>query len=382
MTKDTSLSMETIVAQACHYIDAATGGLSVPIQNSTTYARDENYELMGDYSYSRYQNPTYDIVEQVAATLDGGAEAKAFASGMAAVAAVFETVNTGEHIVAPNIMYHGAQDWLRRISARRGIGLTLFDAHDIEDLKHAIKPGTTSLVWIESPVNPTWDVIDIAVVAEITHYHEATLVVDSTVAPPVTTRALDHGADIVFHSATKYFNGHSDVVAGMLVTRECDDRWQEIKQVRKLMGGVLGPFEAWLLLRGMRTLFLRFERASQNALKIALQLENHPALEKVLYPGLKSHPGHEIAKKQMVNGFGGMMSLLVKGDAEQAKKVATATRLFVPATSLGGVESLIEHRASVEGPHSEVPKNLLRLSVGIENVDDLIADIEQSLDKI
>ena len=382
MKKENSLSMESIVAQACHYIDAATGGLSVPIQTSTTYARDENYELMGDYSYSRYQNPTYDIVEQVAATLDGGAEARAFASGMAAVAAVFETVNAGEHIVAPNIMYHGAQDWLRRISARRGIGLTLFDAHDINDLKHAIKPGITSLVWIESPVNPTWDVIDIGVVAEITHYHEATLVVDSTVAPPVTTRALDHGADIVFHSATKYLNGHSDVIAGLLVTRECNERWEDIKLVRNLMGGVLGPFEAWLLLRGMRTLFLRFERASQNALKIALQLENHPALEKVLYPGLESHPGHEVAKRQMVNGFGGMMSLLVKGDAERAKKVATGTRLFVPATSLGGVESLIEHRASVEGPHSVVPKNLLRLSVGIENVDDLIADIEQSLDNI
>jgi len=374
--------MESIVAQACHYIDAATGGLSIPIQNSTTYARDENYELIGDYSYSRYQNPTYDIVEKVAATLDGGAEAKVFASGMAAIAAVFETVNTGEHIVAPKIMYHGAQDWLRRISARRGIGLTLFDAHDIDDLKHAIKPGITSLVWIESPVNPTWDVIDIEVAAEITHYHEAILVVDSTVAPPVTTRALDYGADIVFHSATKYLNGHSDVVAGLLVTREYNERWQDIKLVRKLMGGVPGPFEAWLLLRGMRTLFLRFERASQNALKIALHLEKHPRLDKVLYPGLKSHPGHDIAKRQMVNGFGGMMSLLVKGDAEQAKKVATGTRLFVPATSLGGVESLIEHRASVEGPHSEVPKNLLRLSVGIENVDDLIADIEQSLDKI
>jgi len=382
MTKEKPLSMESIVAQACHYIDAATGGLSIPIQNSTTYARDENYELIGDYSYSRYQNPTYDIVEKVAATLDGGAEAKVFASGMAAIAAVFETVNTGEHIVAPKIMYHGAQDWLRRISARRGIGLTLFDAHDIDDLKHAIKPGITSLVWIESPVNPTWDVIDIEVAAEITHYHEAILVVDSTVAPPVTTRALDYGADIVFHSATKYLNGHSDVVAGLLVTREYNERWQDIKLVRKLMGGVPGPFEAWLLLRGMRTLFLRFERASQNALKIALHLEKHPRLDKVLYPGLKSHPGHDIAKRQMVNGFGGMMSLLVKGDAEQAKKVATGTRLFVPATSLGGVESLIEHRASVEGPHSEVPKNLLRLSVGIENVDDLIADIEQSLDKI
>jgi cystathionine gamma-synthase len=207
-------------------------------------------------------------------------------------------------------------------------------------------------------------------------------VVDSTVAPPVTTRALDYGADIVFHSASKYLNGHSDVVAGILVTRECDARWEEIKLVRKLMGGVLGPFEAWLLLRGMRTLFLRFERASHNALTIARHLENHPRLDKVLYPGLESHPGHEIAKRQMVNGFGGMMSLLVKGGAEQAKQVASSTRLFVPATSLGGVESLIEHRASVEGPHSEVPKNLLRLSIGIENADDLIADIEASLDKI
>jgi cystathionine gamma-synthase len=382
MANKNPISMDSIVAQACHYIDQATGGLTVPIQTSTTYARDENYELLGDYSYSRYQNPTYDVVEQVAATLDGGAEAKSFASGMAAIAAVFDTVNAGEHIVAPKIMYHGAQDWLRRISERRNIGLTLFDASDIDDLKHAIKPKATSVVWIESPVNPTWDVIDISAAAEIAHYHEAILVVDSTVAPPVTTRALDHGADIVFHSATKYLNGHSDVVAGILVTRECDARWDEIKLVRKLMGGVLGPFEAWLLLRGMRTLCLRFERASQNALLIARHLQDHPGVEKVLYPGLESHPGHEIAKRQMTNGFGGMMSLLVKGDAEQAKKVASNTKLFIPATSLGGVESLIEHRASVEGPHSEVPKNLLRLSVGIEHPDDLIADIQQSLDKI
>ena len=382
MASNKHLSMDSIVAQACHYIDQATGGITVPIQTSTTYARDENYQLLGDYSYSRYQNPTYDVVEQVAATLDGGAEAKSFASGMAAIAAVFDTVNAGEHIVAPKIMYHGAQDWLRRISERRNIGLTLFDASDIDDLKHAIKPKVTSIVWIESPVNPTWDVIDISAAADIAHYHEAILVVDSTVAPPVTTRALDHGADIVFHSATKYLNGHSDLVAGILVTRECDARWDEIKLVRKLMGGVLGPFEAWLLLRGMRTLCLRFERASQNALLIARHLQDHPGVEKVLYPGLESHPGHEIAKRQMTNGFGGMMSLLVKGDAEQAKKVASNTKLFIPATSLGGVESLIEHRASVEGPHSEVPKNLLRLSVGIEHPDDLIADIVQSLNKI
>jgi len=308
MANSPPLSIDSIVAQACHYIDQATGGVTVPIQTSTTYARDENYQLLGDYSYSRYQNPTYDVVEQVAATLDGGAEAKSFASGMAAIAAVFDTVNAGEHIVAPKIMYHGAQDWLRRISERRNIGLTLFDASDIDDLKHAIKPKVTSVVWIESPVNPTWDVIDISAAAEIAHYHEAILVVDSTVAPPVTTRALDHGADIVFHSATKYLNGHSDLVAGILVTRECDQRWDEIKLVRKLMGGVLGPFEAWLLLRGMRTLCLRFERASQNALQIARHLQDHPGVEKVLYPGLESHPGHEIAKRQMTNGFGGMIT--------------------------------------------------------------------------
>jgi cystathionine gamma-synthase len=193
---------------------------------------------------------------------------------------------------------------------------------------------------------------------------------------------LDHGADIVFHSATKYLNGHSDVVAGILVTKEINQRWDEIKLVRKLTGGVLGPFEAWLLLRGMRTLFLRFERASQNALLIARHFENHPRLEKVLYPGLESHPQHALAKRQMLNRCGGMMSLLVKGGADEAKKVASSTRLFVPATSLGGVESLIEHRASVEGPHSAVPKNLLRLSIGIEHVDDLIADLEQSLDWI
>jgi len=374
--------MESLVAQAGHYIDQVSGGISVPIQNSTTYARDENYEYIGDYSYSRYQNPTYDLVEKLAATLDGGAEAKCFASGMAGIAAVFETVNSGEHIVAPKIMYHGAQDWLRRISEKRNIGLTLFDATNMDDLMAAIKPGKTSIVWIESPVNPTWDVIDIAASAEIAHRAGAILAIDCTVAPPVTTRALDHGADIVFHSATKYYNGHSDVVAGMLVTREKDDRWEEIKLVRKLTGGVLGPFEAWLLLRGMRTLFLRFERASKNALLIARHFENHGGLERVLYPGLESHPQHEIAKRQMVNGFGGMMSMLVKGGADVAQKVASSTKLFVAATSLGGVESLIEHRASVEGPHSAVPKNLLRLSIGIEHPDDLIGDLEQSLNGI
>ena len=382
MSKRKLHSTNTLLAQAGHFVDKETGGIIPPIHFSTTFARDENYELMGNYIYGRYQNPTYDQVETLAAALDGGAEAKVFASGMAAITAVFETVNSGEHIVAPTIMYHGAQDWLRRISEKRNIGLTLFDATDPDGLQQAIQPGKTSLVWIETPVNPTWDVIDIAAAAETAHETGAILCVDATVSSPMTTRALDYGGDIVFHSATKYLNGHSAVTAGLLVSKELTERWEEIKLVRKYVGGVLGPFEAWLLLRGMRTLPVRFERASQNALKIARHFENHPQIEAVLYPGLESHPGHNVAKKQMTNGFGGMMSILVKGGAETARKIAASVTVFTPATSLGGVESLIEHRASVEGPHSKVQPNLLRLSIGLEDADDLIADLEQVLNKV
>ena len=381
MPENKTHSMETRVAQACHYIDEVTGGIIPPLQLSTTYARDADYEYIGNYSYSRYDNPTWAVLEQVCAELDGGADALCFGSGLAAVSAIFETVDSGQHLVAPRIMYHGAQDWLRRISERRSIGLTLFDATDPDALRAAVQPGKTAVVWVESPVNPTWDVIDIAAAAEIAHEAGAILAVDATVCSPVTLRALEHGADIAFHSATKYLNGHSDVVGGILVTAARDARWEDIREVRKLTGGVLGPFEAWLLLRGMRTLFLRFEKASASALEIARHFEKHPRLERVLYPGLQSHPGHDIARRQMTNGFGGMLSLLVAGDAAAAQRVAANCKLFLRATSLGGVESLIEHRASVEGPHSAVPKNLLRLSIGIENCRDLIDDLEQGLAK-
>ena len=380
MHDDKDFSPESLIAQACHYVDQVTGGISPPLQFSSTYARDENYEYIGNYSYARSDNPSWEVLEKVCAELDGGADAKCFASGMAAVCAFFETVNAGEHVVAPRIMYHGSQDWLRRISEKRSIGLSLFDANDIDDLKRVVQPGKTSVVWIETPVNPTWDVIDIAQAAEIAHAAGAVLAVDGTVASPVTTRALDYGADIVFHSATKYLNGHSDVVAGVLVTACEDERWEDIKLVRTLTGGILGPHEAWLLLRGMRTLFLRFDQASKTALQLAQHFEAHPRLQAVLYPGLESHAGHEIAMRQMTRGFGGMLSLLVKGDAVDAKRIAGRAQLFVRATSLGGVESLIDHRASVEGPHSEVPGNLLRLSIGIEKCQDLIDDLEQSLE--
>lgn len=382
MNEDKKASLESRLPHACDYIDPVSGGISPPLQFSATYARNAEYEYIGDYSYSRSDNPSWEVLEQVCAELDGGAEAKCFASGMAAVCAFFETVNSGEHVVAPRVMYHGAQDWLRRISEKRAIGLSFFEAGDIEKLRAAVQPGKTTVVWIETPVNPTWDIIDIAAAAEIAHAAGAILAVDGTVASPVTTRALEHGADIVFHSATKYLNGHSDVVAGILVTKELNQRWEEIKLVRTLMGGVLGPFEAWLLLRGMRSLFLRFNQASESALRLAQHFENDSRLQRVLYPGLESHPGHEIAKRQMTHGFGAMLSLLVDGGADEAKRIAGNARLFVRATSLGGVESLIEHRASVEGPHSAVPQNLLRLSIGIENCQDLIDDLEQSLEML
>mgnify|MGYP003628273040 CR=1 FL=1 len=363
-------------------MDKTSGAIVPPVQTSTTFARNSAYELTGDYGYARDHNPTYIQAEKLLQQLEKGAGARLFSSGMAAFSAVFETVNSGAHIVAPKIMYHGAQDWLRRIASRRNIELTLVDQSDLSAMKKAVRPGQTDIVWIETPANPTWDICDIAAAAEIAHEAGAILCVDSTVATPVTTQPLLLGADIVFHSATKYLNGHSDVLAGVLVTRELDQRWEDIGHIRHLAGGILGSFEAWLLLRGMRTLFVRYEHASKSAAVLARHFEHHPKIDTVLYPGLEKHPGHQIARRQMKNGFSAMVSFQVKGGAEQAKKVATTTRLFVPATSLGGVESLIEHRATVEGPDSIVPKNLLRLSIGIEAVEDLIADIEQALEAV
>ena len=372
----------TMAVQAGHYTDPHTGAVTPPVHTSTTFARDDDYETIYSSTYSRDGNPTYDQLETVLAALDGGAGARVFGSGMAAITTFLETIPAGAHIAAPRIMYHGAQDWLRRLVTERGMALTLFDAADPKALAAAVRPGKTALVWIESPVNPTWDVIDVAKAADLAHAAGAILAVDATVATPVFLRPLELGADMVFHSATKYLNGHSDALAGVLVSAADDARWAEIGRLRTLMGGILSPFEAWLLLRGIRTLHLRVQRAAANALAIAQHFEIHPKLDVVLYPGLTSHPGHETAKRQMDGGFGAMLSILVRGGAEEAKQVATATNLFIPATSLGGVESLIEHRATVEGSDSVVPKNLLRISVGIEDVADLIQDLEAALDTL
>ncbi len=372
------LSLDTLLAQGGRFLDRETGAVVPPIHSATTYARDNRYETTG-YTYSRDANPTVAHVEEVLAELEGAEDALVFSSGMAAVSTFFDSLGAGDHVVAPRVMYHGAADLLRRLADRRGVEVSFFYASEPGALKAAVQPGRTSVVWIETCVNPTWDVIDVRAAAEIARGAGAVLGVDATATPPVALRALELGADIVFHSATKYLGGHSDLLAGVLATRRADERWDEIRAARTRMGGVLGAFEAWLLLRGMRTLHVRYERQAANALAIAQHFEGHKGIEVVLYPGLESHAGHEIAKRQIAGSFGAMLSLLVEGGAEAAKRVATRTRLFVPATSLGGVESLIEHRATVEGPLSAVPANLLRLSVGIERADELIADLEQAL---
>jgi cystathionine gamma-synthase len=381
MSRKNVLSPDTLLAQAMHYLDPVDGGVVPGVQMATTYARDHSYELRAPgISYGRDKNPTYLVAERVLAELEGAAGALLFSSGLAGAAALFHTLKPGDHVVAPHIMYHGLRDWLNQFCGNWNVDIDYFDATVEGALESAIKPQRTRIVWLETPANPTWDLSDIAAAATLAHAAGARLAVDSTVATPLLTRPLELGADFVFHSATKYLNGHSDVIAGVLAARIDDDQWQAVRFQRAFGGAILGPMEAWLLLRGMRTMSLRVQRSSESAMTIARYLEGHSRVSRVLYPGLESHPGHAIAARQMRGGFGGMLSILVDGDATAARGVASRTRVFVPATSLGGVESLIEHRATVEGPNSPVAPNLVRLSVGIENVADLIADLEQALD--
>ena len=377
------VAAETRVASGMHYVDPATGAVIPPIQPSTTFARDTDYALINPaHSYSRDENPTYLTAESMLCEMEGAEEALLFSSGMAAAMAVVQALKPDDHIVAPKVMYWGLRGWLQSFCSNWGLGLTLYDATEEGALDAAIQSGNTRLVWIETPCNPTWDVIDIAAAADAAHAAGAKLVVDSTAATPVLTRPLEHGADIVMHSATKYLNGHGDVVAGALATGAMDDFWRRVSDVRAHGGSVLGSFEAWLLQRGMRTVYLRVRQASASALAIARYFVGHSALEAVLYPGLEHHPNHDVAARQMMGGFGGMLSLRIRGGREAALSVVSRCEVFIPATSLGGVESLIEHRFSIEGASSPIPDDLLRLSVGIESTDDLIADLEQALQSV
>ncbi|QHQ34985.1 trans-sulfuration enzyme family protein [Algicella marina] len=366
----------TRAAQALHHIDNKTGGVSPALELSSTFARDGDYQPRQSYIYGRDGGSTVKLLEALVADLDEAPAALAFSSGMAAITTLFEILKAGDHLLLSRVMYHGTLNWARHLAENRGVTLDLFDPARPETLAEALTP-QTRLVWLETPVNPTWDVLDIATAAAACRNVGARLAVDSTAAPPCTTQPLTLGADIVFHSATKYMGGHSDLVAGTLAFRE-PALAERLTGLRSLRGTIIAPFDAWLLIRGLRTLFLRFERASTNALTIAKHFDGHPKVAKVLYPGLPAHPGHEVAKAQMTGGFGGMLSLLMDSE-ETAARVVRTTRLWLPATSLGGVESLIEHRKPIEGPQSEVAPELLRLSTGIEDVGDLMEDLAQAI---
>ena len=375
-----SLHPSTIAAQALGWTDPSTGAVVLPVHVATTFVRDPDNQYRRGRSYGRADNPSYDQPQALLTALEGGADSLLFSSGMAAAAAVFQSLPRRSHVVAPRVMYWGLRSWLKNFAEVWGIETDFVDATSLDALRAAVLPGRTRLLWIETPANPLWSVTDIVGAAEIAHQTGALLAVDSTAATPVLTRPLALGADIVMHSATKYLNGHSDVIAGSLTTARKDVFWERICAARSGGGAILGGFEAYLLLRGMRTLYPRVERACHSAQRIAEALAANSRVREVLYPGLPGHPGHAVAARQMTGGFGGMLSIRVAGGAEAAIAAAARVEIWQRATSLGGVESLIEHRASVEGVDSPAPPDLLRLSVGIEDPADLLVDLEAALE--
>jgi cystathionine gamma-synthase len=377
-----ALSPETLAAQALGEIDEGSGAVSPPIHPSTIYERSPDGTYPSGLAYTRSDNPTYDHAERLLAALEAGPACMLFASGSAAATAVFQALLPGDHVLVSRVLYWGIRKWLAEFGVAWGLDVEFVDTTELDAVHTAIRPGRTRLLWLETPANPLWDVTDLEAAARIAHAADVRVAVDNTVATPVLTRPLELGADLVVHSATKYLNGHSDVLAGAIVTARPDPFWERIRSWRRNAGCVLGPFEAWLLQRGMRTLFVRVRRASDTALALARHFEAHPALTAVLYPGLPSHHGNEIARRQMHGGFGGMLSIQVAGGAREATAVAGAVKVFKRATSLGGVESLIEHRRSTEGASSPVPEDLLRLSVGLEALDDLIEDLASALEPI
>lgn len=372
-------SPRTLAAQAMGHVDESSRAVVPPIHVATTFLRDADNGYRSGNVYGRPDNPTVREAEAVIAMLEGAAGAMVLGSGMSAATAVFLAFSAGDHIVAPEVMYWGLRSWMLNDAAAWGLEFSLVDTSDLTAVAAAIRPGRTKMVWLETPSNPMWSITDIAAVARIAHAQGALVGVDSTCATPLLTRPLALGADIVMHSATKYLNGHSDVIAGALATARDDAFWARVRRVRATLGQILGPLEAYLLIRGMRTLSLRVEAACAGAMELATRLSNHAAVAEVLYPGLATHPGHELARRQMGGRFGGMLSIRVRGG--EAAAVATAARvgLWKRATSLGGVESLIEHRASIEGAGSPCPPDLLRLSVGVEDVEDLYADLDRAL---
>lgn len=369
--------VETLAVHAGAEIDAATGAVTPPIHLSTTFERQPDGSYPHGYIYTRTNNPNREALEHALAALEGGEAAACFASGSAAAAAVFRTLRPGDHVVAPDDLYHGITKLLKQVFIPWGLHVSFVDTSDVDTVRGAWQD-TTQLLWLETPSNPLLKISDVAALAELAHSRGALLACDATWTPPTVQNVLALGADLVMHSTTKYLAGHSDVLGGAVIARHAAGAFEGVRAVQNLEGAVPSPFDCWLVLRSLRTLPYRMRAHCENAGKVAAFLAAQPQVERVHYPGLASHPGHEVAQKQMQN-FGGMLSFEVVGGEAPAMRVAANVELFTRGTSLGGVESLIEHRASIEGPESTTPRGLLRVSVGLEHPDDLIDDLAGAL---
>ena len=371
------MKIETTAVHAGRRIDAATGAVTPPIQLSTTFERGADGEYPRGFSYAREDNPNRRALEECLAALEGGTQALAFSSGMAVATAILQGLEPGDHILAPDDVYYGFRKLVGEVFAKGDLETDYVDMADLQAVRDAVRPATR-LVWVETPSNPLLKIADLSGIATIARQARAISICDGTFATPVLQRPLDCGIDMVTHSTTKYIGGHSDVVGGALITRFDNYLFERARKSQHFGGATPSPFDCWLTLRGVATLPYRVRAQSENARQIAEFLREHKAVEAVHYPGLPTHPGHTIAARQM-SGFGGMLSMQVGGDRDQAMAVAAQVRLFTRATSLGGPHSFIEHRASIEGPGSKTPPNLLRMSIGLENSEDLIADLEHAL---
>ncbi|HET7599593.1 MAG TPA: aminotransferase class I/II-fold pyridoxal phosphate-dependent enzyme [Gemmatimonadales bacterium] len=374
------MRFETLAVHAGYRIDPTTGAVAPPIYLSTTFERAPDGSYPGGFVYVRDANPNRSALEECLRQLEGGAAAAAFASGMAATHAVFQALGPGDHVLIPQDAYYGLIKLVEDLLARWGLVSTAVDMTDLAAVERALRP-QTRLVWIETPSNPLIRITDIAAVARLAHGAGARVVCDNTWATPMLTRPLELGADLVMHATTKYLGGHSDVMGGALIARGDDEFFQRVRFVQAKGGAIAAPFDAWLVLRGVRSLPWRMRAHCDAAMTLARFLAGHPAVARVHYPGLETHPGHAVAAKQMAR-FGGMLSFEVRGGRAEAMGLTTRLRLFTRATSLGGPETLIEHRASVEGPSTRAPEGLLRVSVGLEHPDDLVDDMSRALGAI
>jgi cystathionine gamma-synthase len=372
------MKKETQAIHATNLVDETAGAIATPIFLSTTFSRDADGSYPKGHMYSRNSNPNRDALEKGLAILEGGAKAFAFGSGLAAVSAVFQCLKSGDHVLMPSVGYYASVKLAEEIMGPWGLQMSQVNMEDLDAIRAAIQQNT-KLIWVETPANPLLGISDIQAISSLAHTQGIKVAVDNTMATPILQNPIQLGADIVMHATTKYIGGHSDILGGAIIVRD-DDEWSaRLKRVQILMGATQNPLDCYLLARGLKTLPLRMREHSASALVLAQRLEKHSAIEQVHYPGLPSHSQHELAKRQMPHGFSGMISIQIKGDEANARRVASELKLFQQATSLGGVESLVEHRRSIEGPDSKTPGNLLRLSIGLEHIDDLWEDLNSSL---